>query len=124
MTDRFPMVSFPLPALAVLVIVLAGATPAPSSPQAPQAKDDLTASIRSVDVAARRLEVLTGVGYALRVRAIEVAPACEIKVEGASASLAQLKSGQVVHIRYHKTDGTDVALAIETVSMPAAGGER
>jgi len=107
----------------VLVIVLAGAAQAPSSPStAGAAAEDLTASVYSVDADGRHLEVLTGVGHALRVVAMEVEPSCEIKVEAAPALLRELKPGQIVRIRYRKTDGNKAAQAIETVSKKAEGG--
>ena len=111
--------------LAVLGLVFTGAAKGTCAPQAPgTAADSLTATIRYVDADAHTLAVLTGVGHALRLVAMEVEPRCDIKVDGVSAALRDLKPGQIVHIRYRKADGGKAAQAIETLPTGAEGGGR
>lgn len=109
--------------LLTFTFVLVGAAEASPEPQSAGGATDLTAVVRGVDADANEFEVLTGVGHALRVYRMRVGPSCEIKVAGDLARLAQLKSGQIVHVRYRRTDSGQQAEAIETVP-PAAGGGR
>jgi hypothetical protein len=78
------------------------------------AADSLKATIHKSDAEARRVDVIRGVGHALRVESFEVGPACEIKVEGASAPLRALQPGQIVELRFSRFDGRNVAEVIET----------
>jgi hypothetical protein len=111
-------------ALVMLAFVLVGAVEASPAPRAEADAVDLNATIHSVDVDAKMVEVVTGIGHALRVYAMRVGPSCQIRVEGGSATLAQLKSGPVVHVRYRRTDAGMVAEAIETLPPLPGGGER
>lgn len=107
--------------LVVLTLALAGVAEAAPGPQAAGGPSDLTATVRAVDADANVFEVVTGVGHALRVYTMRVGPSCEIRVAGGSATLAQLKRGQVVHVRYRMTEKNKVAEAIETLPPPAGG---
>ena len=124
MKDRFALLSLITP-LAALGLALTGAATGTCAPQPPgTAADSLTATIRNVDADAHTLAVLTGVGHALRLVAMEVEPICDIKVDGASAPLQDLKPGQIVRIRYRKADGGKAAQTIETLPTGAEGGGR
>jgi hypothetical protein len=114
-----------VPASAVITALLAGvAEPTASAQATGTAADRLTATVRNVAADTRTLELITGVGHALRIVSMKVDPACNIKVEGASATLRDLKAGQIVHIRYRKADGQNVAQMIETPPAAAEGGGR
>lgn len=90
----------------------------------------LNCTVRAVDLKARTLEVITGVGYALRLYRMNVAPACEITVGGLAAELNGIKPGTIVRVRYQpepagpKAPARLMATAIETVRFPDSGGER
>jgi len=96
------------------------------------APDTLTATLRSVDADARQVEVLTGVGHALRVVTIRVEPECVIRVDGAPAPLGALEPGRIVRIAYRQAAAGDasgpaaarVAGTIETLPKPASGAGR
>ena len=123
--------------LLLTLVVLAlgfGAHSAPptSAPAAPQPVSGepayLNCTVRAVDVKARSVEVITGVGYALRQYRMSVAPACEISVGGSAAELGNLKPGTIVRVRYQpvpagpKAPARLMATAIETVRFSETGG--
>ena len=104
-------------------------TPAPVEPQAASGEPAyLNCTVRSVDTKARTVEVITGVGYALRQYRMGVAPACEISVGGSAAELNNLKPGTIVRVRYQpatagpKAPARLMATAIETVRFSETGG--
>ena len=106
-------------------------TPAPTSAPAPAGEPaSLNCTVRSVDLKARTVDVITGVGYALRQYRMKVAPACEISVMGAEADLASLKPGRIVRVRYQpvpaapKVPAHLVAVAIEVLHPHEMGGAR
>jgi hypothetical protein len=121
--------------LAVLALAFgARSSPPTSAPTALQTAGAdpayLNCTVRAVDMKARTLEVITGVGYALRLYRMYVAPACEITVSGSAAELNDLKPGTIVRVRYQpepagpKAPARLIATAIETVRIPDSGGER
>ena len=124
MKDRFALLSL-ITTSAALALAIAGAARGSDASQPPDtAATSLTATIRGVDAGARKVEVLTGVGHALRLVAMEVEPSCDIKVDGASVPLQDLKPGQIVRIRYRHADGGKAAQLIETLPKGAEGGGR
>jgi len=119
--------SFPIPVflLTVIAVLLVAAPVRPAPLQAGGTSvESITGSVHKVDADARTLEIITGVGHALRLVSMQVDPACDIKVEGATASLGSLKAGQVVRIRYGKADGRKLAYTIETLPKSEGGGGR
>jgi len=106
------------------------ASPPPAPPAAGGEPAYLNCTVRAVDTKARTLEVLTGVGYALRLYRMSVAPACEITVGGAGADLKSLKPGTIVRVRYQpvaagpKAAARLMATSIETVEFQDGGGGR
>jgi hypothetical protein len=121
--------------LAVLALGFgARSAPPTSAPTEPQASGGepayLNCTVRSVDLKARTVEVITGVGYALRQYRMSVAPACEISVGGSAADLGKLRPGTIVRVRYQpvpagpKAPARLMATAIETVRFTETGGVR
>jgi hypothetical protein len=123
--------------LTIAILALAfGARSAPpdSAPPAPPAVSSepayLNCTVRAVDPKARTLEVITGVGYALRLYRMNVAPGSEITVSGSAAQLQNLKPGTIVRVRYQplpaegKTPAQLMATGVETLRIPESGGER
>ena len=119
--------------LAVLALGLgarsAPPTTAPTTPPPVSGEPAyLNCTIRSVDAKTRTVEVITGVGYALRQYRMAVAPACEITVGGSAADLGNIKPGTIVRVRYQpvpagpKTPARLMATAIETVRFTETGG--
>lgn len=90
----------------------------------------MTGTVRAVDTKARTLDVITGVGHAVRLVRMRVAPACKIEVAGAAAPLGSVKPGHVVRIEYlaapagPKTPSGVEAQAIATLPVDGMGGTR
>lgn len=121
--------------LAVLSLSLAASSSTkalapPAAPTTGAQPASLNCTVRSVDAKAKTVDVITGVGYALRQYRMKVAPACEISVAGAAADLGSLRPGTIVRVRYQpvpagpKTPAQLVAIAIETVHLEESGGAR
>ena len=122
-------------ALAILAVGFgARSSPPASAPAEAQAQGAepayLNCTVRAVDPKAKTVEVITGVGYALRLYRMNVAPDCEINVGGSEADLSKLKPGTIVRVRYQpvpaapKAPARLMATAIETVPFPEGGGAR
>ncbi len=101
----------------LLVISLAAADTAP--PAAPGAESPpgdpatLTATVRSYDPATRTLELVTGVGYALRLVRVSLAQECRIARQGEGAAVTDLKPGVVARVQSLRAPGREVALAVD-----------
>jgi hypothetical protein len=112
----------PVSAWAAVVLLVACALPASSRAQGSGAATaDITATVRAVDDEAQEIEILSGVGFALRIHSIKVGPGCQVTIGGQQAALSELKPGQVVRVRYRETDEGKVALAIDTPPPPPRG---
>ena len=111
-----------------LISLLAGTActivPSPRPSRAAAAPDTLTATCHAVDLKARTLAVVTGVGFALREERFRVDPGCEIRVRGASAQLPDLKPGEIVRIRYRRQADGNVAESIECLHAAEPGSAR
>lgn len=109
-------------------LILSGASAAPPSPAATPASTvpsaTLTATVQSIDMQARTLQVVTGVGHALRVVKVSWKEVPTVKAAAAGAGLSQLKPGDLVRIEYAKAPEGNVARAIELLPSPAPPGAR
>jgi len=94
----------------------------PASPASD--KVTLTATVRSIDAQARTLDLVTGVGYALRVVRITFADRAEMKTPSGTAAPAQLKPGDRVRVEYTTAGTVNTATTIEVLPPPATGGAR
>jgi hypothetical protein len=99
----------------------AAPSPVPSSP-APGSAATLTATVRSYDARTRTLEVITGVGLALRVVKIACPEGTPVRAEAAAASIARLKPGDIVRVEYARAPEGNVAKSIEALPKPGVGG--
>jgi hypothetical protein len=90
------------------------ATPAAAGPSV-----TLTATVQSIDAQARTLQVVTGVGYALRVVKISWKEAPTVKAAAAGTGMAQLKPGDLVRVEYVKAPEGNVVKTIELLPSPA-----
>lgn len=89
---------------------------APDSPAPAGEVSTLTAAVRSHDPETRTLEMITGVGHALRAVRVSLAPECRIMKEGAAAAAADLKPGAIVRVRSSRAAEPGVALEIEILN--------
>ena len=113
-----------MPFLALCFFVfLSGASAAPPSPAATPATTvpsaALTATVQSIDAQARTLQVVTGVGYALRVVKISWKEAPTVKAAAAGTGMAQLKPGDLVRVEYTKAPEGNVVKTIELLPSSA-----
>ena len=90
-----------------------------ATPAAPLPSATLTATVQSVDAPARTLQVVTGVGYALRVVKLSWKEAPTMKAAAAGAGMSQLKPGDLVRVEYAKAPEGNVVKTIELLPSPA-----
>lgn len=85
----------------------------------PGGAQTVTATVRSVDESARTVDLLTGVGHALRVVRVLVAEDCQIRVKAAAAGLRDIKPGVICRVQFRKTAARNVAERIEVQGAAA-----
>lgn len=85
-------------------------------------QDTLVGTVRAVDYDTNTVEVLTGVGFAIRVEHVRVQPDVPVSIEGREVPLADLRRGQIVRVVYRETADGKVAASLEVVARPDAGG--
>lgn len=88
----------------------------------PAAQDTLVGTVRAVDYDTQTVEVLTGVGLAVRVVRVLVYPGVPVSMEGQERPLADLRRGQIVRVVYRVTVEGKVATSLEVVPRTDAGG--
>ena len=74
--------------------------------------------MQSSDAQARTLQVVTGVGHALRVVKLSWKEAPTVKAAAAGTGMAQLKPGDLVRVEYAKTPEGNVVSTIELLPSP------
>lgn len=79
----------------------------------------VTATVRSVDESARTVDLLTGVGHALRVVRVSAAENCQIRVKAAAAGLRDIKPGVICRVQFRKIAARNVAERIEVQGAAA-----
>ena len=93
--------------------------------QATAPHDSVQGAVRTVDVRTRSLEVMTGVGFALRVVRLQVPAVVPITdqkgVQSATISLAELKPGDVIRVSFGSRPTGFVAYNIARVGRMEAG---
>jgi hypothetical protein len=98
--------------------------PPPATAAGPTPSIALTATVRSVDAPGRTLEVVTGVGLALRVVRLAWKETTTVKAASAGAGMAQLKPGDFVHVEYAKTSEGNIVKTIDLLPRPGTQGAR
>jgi hypothetical protein len=96
----------------------------PATTAGPSPSIALTATVRSVDAPGRTLEVVTGVGLALRVVRLAWKDTTTVKAASAGVRITQLKPGDFVHVEYAKTSEGNIVKTIELLPRPGAEGAR
>ena len=106
-----------------ILLLVSGSVPGSSAPPA-ETPGTVVATIREVDAKALTIELITGVGHALRVIEMPVAPECEIRGMGTTAGLDDLRAGYIVRVQSRSAPGKAGAPAWVAVSidcLPAEG---
>jgi hypothetical protein len=117
-------VSFTLLAAAVLpVLALVGtATEVSAAPSMTStAQDTLVGTVRSVNYETNTVELLTGLGFAIRIERVKVEPATSVMIGGEARPLDNLRRGQVVLVEYREAAGGKVAISLKVVRMESGG---
>lgn len=83
-----------------------------------QRLETLCGTVRTVEPAAQRIRVITGVGHSLRAMEFHAGPPCRVKVAGTTARLNDIERGEVVVVHYRKTADLYQAELIETGTLP------
>ncbi len=78
----------------------------------------LTGTVRAVDVKRGTIDLVTGVGYALRVRRVHLPPEPKLYVGRAESAVSVLKLGSVVRIRCLQTAKGTLASTVELLQPP------
>ncbi len=122
------------PALALLsllsITIPAIALPSPSPPAAREAQGFMVGTVRAIDTKARTLEVVTGVGHAVRLMRMQVSRDCVIKDARKAAQLGNIRRGRIVRVQYmvaaQVREGRvqRTALSIEGLPTEGTGGAR
>jgi hypothetical protein len=111
----------------LLYAALSAAVPVRAGAAQPAASDSLLGTVHAVDARAKTVEVATGVGMALRVVRLQIAPDTRITETGAPLALSLLHPGDIVRISWGARGGGAAAVAytIERVGrmnpVPASG---
>jgi hypothetical protein len=115
--------------LVSFVAPLALAAQQPTNPPAPPAApaaahDTVRGAVRTVDARARTLEVVTGVGLAIRLVRLDVPADVPITAAGvATLALGDLKPGDVVAVSFGIRTAKSVAYSIQRVGRMETGPE-
>ncbi len=108
--------------LLVLAAALATTDSVPSAAAQPAGADHLermTATVRAVDLEHRSLDLVTGVGYALRIRRVEAPAGLTVDDRGARLPLAAVTAGCIVRVECHRSAAGMVASTLELLERPA-----
>ena len=104
-----------------LAALIAATFASPSLRAQPRPHDSVRGAVRLVDVRARTLDVVTGVGYALRVVRLEVPQNVSITASGmATLTLSDLQPGDIVAASFGGTVNF-VAYSIRRVGRMETG---
>ena len=104
------------------LLLLATTRPAPAPPPSTAAFTTYIGTVRTIQPN-KSLDLLTGVGYALRVIRIGVVPATETMRAGVVIRFADLAPGDLVRAECHLTDEGLVADRIEKLAREGTGPE-
>ena len=97
--------------------------PLPTGPSATTTSAPLltvTGTILSVDLETSRLEVIIGVGLALRALKMSCGEQTEIRASGKGVGLDSLKRGDLVHVSCRPSPEKNLAIRIERMPRPEA----
>ena len=87
----------------------------PPSPATAAGVERLTATVRAFDPRAGTLDLVTGVGMALRVRRVQLPAQMKVKVDGAESPASVLTPGCIVRAECRHAAGATVAYKVELV---------
>jgi len=112
---RIPFRALATAALCALSSAAAGAQPA--SPSAPAV---VTGTVCRIDSQAGRLDLLTGVGHAIRILRVHFASDVKLKGRGAQAGISVLVPGVVCRVECQQATAGPTATSIEVLEPAPA----
>lgn len=100
----------------VVLVAAAAASPNLRAQQPTVPHDSIRGAVQAVDTRTRTLDVVTGLGYALRVVRLDVPADVPITAAGvATLTLGDLKPGDVVAVSFGSRTAKSVAYSIQRV---------
>ena len=94
-------------------------TPAPAQAPPPAAHyERLTGTVIAVDVRARRLDLLTGVGHALRLQRIRLPEGLKLSANGAESPMSVLSVGSICRVDCGTSAAGVTASKVELLQSP------
>jgi hypothetical protein len=79
----------------------------------------VTGTVRAVDLEHRTLDLVTGVGYALRIERVEIPAGVTVKGAGKGATLSSVTDGCIVRVGCHHATAGMVASTLELIERPS-----
>ena len=124
MHRRFTLSEFASTILLLSSLACGGSYQRPAVPEPePTTSNVLTGTCKDYDYAARTLDVVAGVSFALRVVTFKLHENTQITVQGRAAQLADLQANTVLRIEYRVTSQGNLAdkitLVLDARSMRA-----
>jgi len=114
------MVSSALAAGLALTLTGTSVTAQPSISARAARDERLTGTVTAVDSRARTLDLLTGVGYALRVRRVHWTPQATLTARGAEVVFSRLTPGSIVRLECRTTGVDTQASGVEILKAAPA----
>ena len=106
---------------ALLVALASTAVPAFAESKSITKDERLIGTVIAVDAKARSFDLLTGVGYALRVRRVLLSATTDVTLRSAEVPLARLAPGSIVRVDCRTTGNVSTASKAEILQPPARG---
>jgi hypothetical protein len=78
----------------------------------------LMGTVTAVDTRARTLDLLTGVGYALRIRRVHLPPDLKLEAQRPATTVPALAPGSIVRVEFRQTASGAVATTVEVLQNP------
>ncbi len=120
MSRRLTLSAFASTLALLSLLACGGSYPRAAAPTPDSAPNVLTGTCRDYDYAARTLDVVAGVSFALRVITFKLHENTEITVQGRRAQLTDLQANTVLRIEYRVTSQGNLADKI-TLVLDARG---
>ena len=125
-----PLVAALLVALAVFALTLralarsvpeARGAEAPGAAQGPPRMERLVATVKAVDLGAGTLDLVTGVGLALRIHRVHLPAPLRVKGAAPESAAVALTRGCIVRVECHETTAGTYASTVELVRAAPRG---
>ena len=103
-----------------VVATLEGSPSLAAEPKGAGEMRPMTGTVRSVDLEHRTLDLVTGVGYALRIQRIEIPAGMTVKGAGKGGPLSSVTDGCIVRVGCRHAAAGMVASTLELIERPGS----